>query len=345
MLKTLNRVLSIALIVTVVGLGAFWLWLRANNTQPRIPRAVNTEESSTTHQNAETLKTSQNQRMTEMLKTVYTSEELAAPEIQKLLQVLESPAYEAFIETNPTRIEDYFDFFQSQGVAVDKNEILALFKEKESASAEDAARLELHMRTELSARLRENYIEIGTDAGSDTFQHVITEFLSNEKNVTWMMTHFQGDFMKFGEWAADVIRNPIPPAEVAPATVVTDSVPLPIQRETSANTEFSEHIIEPPSKASRDAVPELPDDAIRESDTDIDTALIELFTPELSEQLKLFPEADAETALRARFSHQRFSTALQTLKQYGLEEGLRRLKESDPEIAKQIQGSLSNQNK
>ena len=51
------------------------------------------------------------------------------------------------------------------------------------------------MRAELSELFRENPIEIGTNAGLDTFQGIITEFLSEEQNVAWMMTHFQGDYM------------------------------------------------------------------------------------------------------------------------------------------------------
>ena len=48
-------------------------------------------------------------------------------------------------------------------------------------------------------------------------------------------------------------------------------------------------------------------------------------------------EADFEKTLRERFSVERFNRALSTLNQYGSEEGLRRLKESDPEIAEHIE--------
>lgn len=51
-------------------------------------------------------------------------------------------------------------------------------------------------------------------------------------------------------------------------------------------------------------------------------------------------DADFEKDLRERFSPQRFNSALSTLKQYGPTEGLRRLKESDPEVAKHIEKQL-----
>ncbi len=44
-----------------------------------------------------------------------------------------------------------------------------------------------------------------------------------------------------------------------------------------------------------------------------------------------------ETVLKAQFSSERFERAMSTLERYGPEEGLRRLKESDPEVAKQVQ--------
>ncbi|MYA69969.1 hypothetical protein F4009_00375 [Candidatus Poribacteria bacterium] len=63
---------------------------------------------------------------------------------------------------------------------------------------------------------------------------------------------------------------------------------------------------------------------------------------ELEKQLlpDLPTEADFEKALRERFAPERFNRALSTLNQYGPEEGLRRLKKSDPEVANQIEKQL-----
>ena len=44
-----------------------------------------------------------------------------------------------------------------------------------------------------------------------------------------------------------------------------------------------------------------------------------------------------EASLKEQFSSERFGRAMDTLEQYGPEEGLRHLKENDPEIAKQIE--------
>lgn len=47
-------------------------------------------------------------------------------------------------------------------------------------------------------------------------------------------------------------------------------------------------------------------------------------------------EERMEAALHKQFQPQRLARAIETLNRYGPEEGLRRLKESDPEIAEQI---------
>ena len=54
------------------------------------------------------------------------------------------------------------------------------------------------------------------------------------------------------------------------------------------------------------------------------------------EQL-LATDAEVEVSLREHFSPQRFNNAILTLDQYGPEEGLRRIKSSDPEVAKHIE--------
>lgn len=59
--------------------------------------------------------------------------------------------------------------------------------------------------------------------------------------------------------------------------------------------------------------------------------------PELPE---LSAEEHLKTALSVEFSVERFNSAIQTLKHYGPEEGLRRLKVSDPEAAKRIENIL-----
>lgn len=76
---------------------------------------------------------------------------------------------------------------------------------------------------------------------------------------------------------------------------------------------------------------EMPAETFTENDPNIDEEHIEVSTPEEPE---LPSEENFETALREHFSPERFRRAIQTLNQYGPKEGIRRLKKSDPEVAK-----------
>ena len=65
------------------------------------------------------------------------------------------------------------------------------------------------------------------------------------------------------------------------------------------------------------------------------------FLEALETEIPAFPtDAGLETVLWERFSPERFGSAKQTLRRYGPEEGLRRLRASDPEVATHIQRFL-----
>ena len=91
----------------------------------------------------------------------------------------------------------------------------------------------------------------------------------------------------------------------------------------------------PPPRAaapSLEAVERIP-----ESDAEIEATLTEQLLPAAPERPI---DVTLEKALRSQFSPQRFTRAIQTLNQYGPEEGLRRLKAADPEVAAQVERLL-----
>ena len=67
---------------------------------------------------------------------------------------------------------------------------------------------------------------------------------------------------------------------------------------------------------------------------------IEMLTPTSPESPERSTSKSLETTLRSQFSLDRFNRAMKTLNQYGPQEGLRRLKSSDPEVAKQVERLL-----
>ena len=74
-----------------------------------------------------------------------------------------------------------------------------------------------------------------------------------------------------------------------------------------------------------------------QSDAELERKFAEQLAPDALKLLELPTEENPETTLRERFSPERFNSAMQTLNRHGPEEGLRKLKETDPELAKQVE--------
>ena len=74
-----------------------------------------------------------------------------------------------------------------------------------------------------------------------------------------------------------------------------------------------------------------------ESDADFETEFLKFLERTLPEQPEQSSVADFEKQFRDTFTPERFNTAIQTLNRYGPEEGLRRLKASDPEVATHVE--------
>ena len=113
----------------------------------------------------------------------------------------------------------------------------------------------------------------------------------------------------------------------------TEEVPLPDTRNIpKAPAEAKQDLQKQFKQAQQETEKVL--EHLTKSDADIQAELEKQFLPE-------FPaEEDFEKALRQRFSPERFNRALATLNQYGPEEGLRRIKESDPEMATHVERLL-----
>lgn len=97
--------------------------------------------------------------------------------------------------------------------------------------------------------------------------------------------------------------------------------------QTPANTgALSEDLLTVEDMLSEDATPQRAD--------------VETLAPTVPESPELPSRQRLESTLRNQFSPERFSRAMKTLTQYGPQEGLRRLKSSDPEVAKQVERLL-----
>ncbi len=330
MTEKLNRILSVALILAVVGVGVFWGLQRRKSVTSR----------------SSTVQTQAQQGSGQWVRGFLSKRAFTEAENQRLEKVFKSQAYQDFLTTDPNSVKDILDFFASQGVKLRYNEFLAEFHEmfQEHFPQDSADALEPKMREKLSTLFWERNIQFGTDAASESVRDVIVEFLVEEPNIVWAMEHFEGDYFAIGRWAMDVLQNPIPPAAEEPDFSDTPEPPIPAEDEF-VNTETDQYPTEPridgepvqsvasPAFDDFASTIEGEDDTFTESEVDIEGAL----TSESS------TEESLETFLRGSFSPERFNRAMQTLNRYGPEEGLRRLKALDPEVAEHVTRFLRKQ--
>ena len=343
-----KHILILGLILTVIGGYVFWtnhIPPREQNTLQVAPSPpalqqspqqesmdVPRENVDTPPENTETLNKAQ--RTKQILHNMFSEEQLASNDAQKLLVILDSPEFAAFAETGQTSLEAFYDFLASQGLPVDKNAALMRFHEKfqKHFPGETPEAVEPQMRETLTNLFFE--IESQSD-----YIKVINDFVADEKNAAWIMGRFPGREKEFGSWVVDLLKN-------AQNSQPAPLAPLPADTPVVVDTEsFDDKVLENFPTESLESVP-IPsttphgfkeNDVLTESDIDNETeirALLERSSPNTSE---MPTETRFEKILRETFSPQQINSALQTLNRYGPEEGLRRLQRSDPDIATHLE--------
>lgn len=347
-----KHILSLGLILTGISGYVFWTSQREHNTPQVAPSPSAVEQIFPRQESAEVPRedTEVPQEDTEvlhpapMLRGIFTEEELASPDMQKLLAIFASPEYATFAEAGDYSADAYYGFLASQGLPWDRNAYYRTFQEhfQKHFLGETPEELEPQIRQTLLNHFAENDVE----DPADMLQVVITEILADAKNRAWMMGRFPGREREFGNWVVDVMKEHLDaPSTDASAVVETEGsiFPTEVPPDERFLDAVSTESLEPPLPSP--VPPELEDgDVLTESDIDIDSkadikaeirALLEPTFPEQVERLAT--EANFEKVLRDTFSPKRLNAAMQTLNRYGPEGGLRRLKKSDPELATQIE--------
>lgn len=197
---------------------------------------------------------------------------------------------------------------------------------------------------DMRRRLAELFLETGlsTTASYDEMSvrqtiSVLSQFRSEaEANSVWMRGYFNG-YVGDLEWAQEVRENA--------ASIVTDADNI----DTLPAFTESDTVVEPtPTDVAEESSGDEPEPLLlsEEAPTIEDVTQVPPTIEEIEAELlkTLFPDerafpiqSNVEKVLRRQFSPQRFNAAVQTLSQHEPQEGLRRLKESDPEIAVYIE--------
>ena len=287
---------------------------------------------------------SPSQQTVDMMNRILTTKQLEDPTVQKVMEVIASDSFQKQLEQqDPQTLKEYFQLFASQGVT----EVANMDFDKMQAGAYQFAAADYSARNPGKVPQDEEVVMTrNLVAAIDQFGLMVgmREFMKNPENVMWMNAHFKGDKEAYHEWMFQV-RNRVKTEQASRGVPTPESgdsgSPSLSTRELQQDIPFDENapqvlLAEPePTEAWEDYT--IPDTEKRAA------AVPAIIEPEklVTDALPSTPappiEKVLETTLRERFSSERFKRAMSTLERYGPEEGFRRLRESDPEIAKQIE--------
>lgn len=334
---------SVSILAIVFGLCAIgWMVFQPKQMEQLVTYRYVTPESSTTEtqQSAEEryeapLKEKVEQEIEYMLESG-----TGDPDTQALMKAMQSPEYLEYKRKQDAIFPGFnlvlwWDFLESQDIKSSAREL----QEKnfrEYFPTGDYADYEPMMREKLAERFLASDLPLDTTNRQAMREHtlvVLDQFRGDWSNKIWMRGYFNG-YDGDVDWAENVQRNaaniiaeftpedvePVPPV---PAFTIDPSIADVVQENADA---LPQQRGDTPSVKHLESVPETTQEIEVRFARDM-----------LSNVLSTPVSTDFETELREHFSPQRFNHAIRTLNQYESEEGLRRLKESDPEIAIRVE--------
>lgn len=231
----------------------------------------------------------------------------------------------------------WWDFLESQGIESSARKLQEI-NFRESFPNGDYADYEPMMRKKLAELFLESDPPLGMDKQTvrEYTLDVMDQFRYDWSNKIWMRGYFNG-YDGDVAWADNIRQNAANiVAELTPADI--DTSPPPTESIFTLNTvDAVEEIGDTASlpntntealSAPKD-LPEIPQ-TIQETEAE----LLKQHIPDIS---GLPTEAQFLNTLHQHFSPERLNRAMETLNQYGPKEGLRRLKESDPEVVTRLE--------
>ncbi len=277
----------------------------------------------------------QERRAEQLMKRVLTPHQLSHPDTQKILDILGTSEYQRFIDTSPSGILEYVDFFARHGVNINRQQVIDEYEAEFRSEFPETTVQELmpEMQQSLSEVFRQFQIEPETPAGLTAFTAALEEFLSDEKNVAWMNMYFQGDTDKFSEWTVSVLEKQIDMELHRQQTLNPD-----IQHsQTFGMEKYEQNELPPqgiveltrPKHATDTALSENVDNRKNPSEkTTGDTDLDNLF--------RIPTEKELETTFRDSFSEESIADAIRMMNQHGANKGIHEIRKKNPQLADRI---------
>lgn len=327
--------------------------LRASDVIMETPDRVSEKTNKTSDQDPpgasasgpDTPKEPQQFTVQETLNTFFTTGERNNADFQKMMKIVSSEEFQHFLSQSddPLTLGELASFFVSQGMTewegIDFDNLLSEGYEASRADyiARNNGKAPETDDNVKSRQLSELIKQLGKTQG-------LAEFAKNEENIEWIAVRFKGDQKAFKQWLhAATYPLPLPADDAAPPV---SSAPVEVfshlQENTSNNEEYQkeDNTTDDVVEATQSQHPQEFDDASRYKNVDepTDVSLPLILTK--SGDAKDITDGSLELLLSEKFSPERINRAMKTLNQYGPQEGLRRLKSSDPEVAKQVERLL-----
>ena len=195
------------------------------------------------------------------------------------------------------------------------------------------------MDAEMKEQLIENILEMGYEAGRVAFRNV-------PENTVWLVARFDPMGEALGRWTdlvlADDFGDTATPDEIAVSSPRQATVNSPSPKDTEPPIPLTQS--PPVEGALEDQDPvETGEKNVPENLLPADRATAETEAARVEATLIKWLNAQdwkdvlSEEIGEPRFTPQQLNTALQIINRYGPEEGLRRIKESDPAVAKHLE--------
>jgi hypothetical protein len=254
---------------------------------------------------------------------------------ERLEAAMASPAYAEYTRKQAERLGFnvvlWWEFLEAAGITHNGRILQAAAFEKHFPDGGSYADYEPMMEVAVA--------EMFLEDPSQSVMDVLQRFNTTQSNRVWRFGYFNGYEGEY-EWgqriqrdAVDIVVNSIhqhEPFEGSPSSSVPESF---------ATEGFAMDVgaaARPPDPSDIPAA--MPSGAEKEKRPEsFDTQ----FFQGLETQLSAVPtDVGLETQLRGRFSPERYGRAGETLRRYGPEEGLRRLRTSDPEVATEMERLL-----
>lgn len=139
-----------------------------------------------------------------LLSCFFTTQQLLDLEFLTVIQITESPEFQALLASRSSGLAAYHEFFLSQGVPIDPDFFTNQYQDTFPTGAPEAFEQEMRMR------LTDLYIASGIDFENPAdivgYNHLLTTFL-DARTTAWVLGYFQGDDTAFGAWIVAVLKD------------------------------------------------------------------------------------------------------------------------------------------